>query len=385
MTMSSRVCLQFAISALVGGALVAAAHSQTNQDASVPKPTLPNPYHLVPDWPTLPASMKGPNDTKWGEVIRVHVAPNGNIWVFHRCFNDKPQGDATCLNRGDANPPILEFNPAGTLLKSFGVGLFAHPHGFTVDKDGNIWTTDTNDEETILALPAKNAQGVTMGQEVLKISPSGKVLMTIGTQGVGGNGPYTFDQPTGVSVAAGGSVFVADGHSGNKSKTARVVKYSPDGKFIKTWGHMGSEPGNFREPHDIYVGGSKGYVYVADRQNNRIQVFDQEGMFVAAWKQFGQPSSVYVDKQDNIYVGATYQDTSRGGSVTGPTTGPNDRAIVIGNAITGELKYLIPDPGDLSKMTDTGTSASGIAVDDQGNIYAADVGFNNLRKYLKVN
>ena len=86
--------------------------------------------------------MKGPNGRKWGEVIRVHVAPNGNIWVFHRCFHDKPNGDATCLNRGDANPPILEFNPAGRLLRSFGVGLFAHPHGFTVDKDGNIWTTD---------------------------------------------------------------------------------------------------------------------------------------------------------------------------------------------------------------------------------------------------
>ena len=67
--------------------------------------------------PTLPASMKGPNGRKWGEVIRVHVAPNGHIWVFHRCFNDQPNGDATCLNRGDANPPILEFNPAGRLLR----------------------------------------------------------------------------------------------------------------------------------------------------------------------------------------------------------------------------------------------------------------------------
>src|SRR6266571_4498424 len=157
------------------------------------------------------------------------------------CFCDKPSGDATCLNRGEANPPILEFNPAGRLLKSFGVGLFAHPHGFTVDKDGNLWTTDTNDQETILGMPAKNAQGVT---------------------------------------------------------------------FIKEWGHPGSEPGNFREPHDIFVGGSKGYVYVADRQNNRVQVFDQNGSFIAAWKQFGQPSSVYVDRNDNIYIGATYESVA---------------------------------------------------------------------------
>jgi hypothetical protein len=371
--------------AIVVAALAVLAYAQDGMRRPVPKPsTLPNPYRLVPDWPTLPANMKGPGGRKWGEVIRVHVAPDGNIWVFHRCFHDKPSGDATCLNRGSDNPPILEFNPTGRLIKSLGVGLFAHPHGFTVDKDGNIWTTDTNDEETILGMPAKNAQGVTMGQTVFKMSQSGKVLMTIGKEGVGGTGPYLFDRPTGVAIAPNGDIFVSDGHSRNRSNNARVVKYSADGKFIKEWGRMGPEPGNFRDPHDIYVGGSKAWVYVADRQNNRVQVFHQNGGFISAWHQFGQPSSVYVDKEDNIYVGATYQSALPGESVNGPTKGPNDRAIVVGNAITGALKYLIPDPGDLSKMTDTGTSASGIAVDDQGSIYAADVGFNNLRKYVKV-
>jgi hypothetical protein len=373
------------VAAAVVAALAAPAHGQGRGEPPAAKPsTLPNPYRLVPDWPTLPATMKGPGGRKWGEVIRVHVAPNGNIWVFNRCFNDQPNGDATCLNRGDANPPILEFSPAGRLLRSFGVGLFAHPHGFTVDKDGNIWTTDVNDDETIFGMPAKNAQGVPIGQTVLKISPAGKVLMTIGTPGVGGNGPNNFDRPTGVAIAANGDIFVSDGHSGNRSKSARVVKYSSDGKFIKSWGRIGPEPGNFSDPHDLFVGGSKGYVYVADRLNARIQVFDQEGTFVAAWRQFGQPSSVYVDKQDNIYVGATYPTGSRGESLFGPMAGPNNRAIVVGNALTGELKYLIPDPTDLSKMTDTGTSASGIGVDDQGSIYAADVGPNNLRKYIKV-
>jgi sugar lactone lactonase YvrE len=361
----------------------ATAFAQT-RDARVTRPSLPNPYRLVPDWPTLPTTMKGPNGRKWGEVIRVHVARNGNIWVFNRCFHDKPTGDATCLNRGGDNPPILEFNAAGTLLRSLGVGLFAHPHGFTVDRDGNLWATDSNDQESILGMPAKNAQGAAMGQTVLKISPDGKVLMTLGTPGVAGTGQYQFDRPTGVAIAANGDIFVSDGHAPNKSNSGRIVKYSPKGTFIKAWGRLGSELGNFRDPHDLYVGGSRGYVYVADRQNNRIQVFDQNGTLVTAWTQFGQPSSVYVDARDNIYVGATYQDPSRGESLTGPTTGPNDRAIVIANAITGELKYLIPDPGDLSKMTDTGSSASGIAVDEQGNIYAADVGFNNLRKYVWV-
>ena len=370
--------------AILGGAIVSPAHSQARGDAPAPKPTLPNPYRLVPDWPTLPASMKGPNGKKWGEVIRVHVAPNGNIWVFHRCFNDTPNGDATCLNRGDANPPILEFSPAGRLIKQFGVGLFAHPHGFTVDNDGNIWTTDTNAEATILGIPAKNARGVAIGQTVLKISRDGRVLMTLGKPGVGGAGPDLFDRPTGVAIGANGDIFVADGHSPNASNSARIVKFTKNGRFVKAWGHLGSGPGDFREPHDLYVGGSKGYVYVADRQNNRVQVFDQDGMFIAAWNQFGQPSSVYVDGHDNIYVGATFESVAPGRTALRPTPGPNDRAIVIGDAITGALKYLIPDPGDLSTMTDTGTSASGIAVDAKGTIYAADVGFNNLRKYERA-
>jgi hypothetical protein len=96
---------------------------------------------------------------------------------------------------------------------------------------------------------------------------------------------------------------------------------------------------------------------------------------------------VFVDKHDMIFVGSIYQNAqarARNESPMAATTNGNDRAIVIGNAITGELKYLIPDPADLSKMTDTGTSASGIAEDDQGNIYAADVGPNNLRKYVKA-
>jgi len=124
-----RVGFELTARAAVVFALGVIAHAQASPETPAPKPsTLPNPYRLVPDWPTLPATMKGPNGRKWGEVIRVHVAPNGNIWVFHRCFSDKPSGDATCLNRGDANPPILEFNPAGRLLRGFGVGLFAHPH-----------------------------------------------------------------------------------------------------------------------------------------------------------------------------------------------------------------------------------------------------------------
>src|SRR5579872_347241 len=369
--------------------------SARSQETQYPKPTdLPNPYRLVEGWPTLPKNLNGGH---WGEVIRVHAEPNGNVWVFHRCFSVVPPGHATCVQRGEDNPPILEFNPAGNLIKSFGSGIFAYPHGFTVDARGNLWATDVNDEPQILGLSAKNAGGVVMGQEVLELSPNGKVLMTIGKEGVAGNGPDAFDRPTGVAIAPNGDIFVSDGHYPNKFHTARVAKFSKDGKFIKSWGELGSGDGQLDEPHDICIGGSQNRVYVADRRNRRIEVFDQDGKFIASWKQFGQPSSVFVGKDDTIYVGASFSDAkdqieSRARARASENvadyievTKHEIRGIVIGSAKDGSLKAFIPDPADLTKMTDVGSSASGIAADDTGTtIYAADVAVHNLRKYVKV-
>jgi len=361
---------------LVAGAAVTvvtmAAHAQQPQ---YPKPAeLPNPYRLVEGWPTLPKSMNGGH---WGEVIRVLVDHTGNIWVFHRCFNTVPPGHATCVNRGEDNPPILEFDSAGNLLKSFGVGLFAYPHGFTMDGDGNLWASDVNDEETVLGMSTRTASGVMRGQEVLKLSPDGKVLMMLGKEGVAGDGPDTFDRPTGVSVAPNGDIFVSDGHYPNSHNAARIVKFTEDGRFIKAWGRKGSAPGEFNEPHDIFIGGSENRVYVADRKNSRIQVFDQDGNFIAAWSQFGQPSSVFVGEDDTIYVGAAFPDPAAKNKFN------ELRGIMIGSAKDGSLKAFIPDPSDINQV-EWGTSASGIAADDDGNVYAADVGTHNLRKYVRA-
>src|SRR5207253_6384165 len=203
-------------------AFVALAGSTRAQQTRYPKPTeLPNPYRLVDSWPTLPKNMNG---GQWGEVIRVHVDGRGNIWVFHRCFNVVPAGSATCIGRGAANPPILQFDPSGKLLKSFGAGLFGYPHGFTIDGNGNLWTTDVNDQETVLGMSARNTAGAVLGQVVVKLSPEGKVLMTLGKQGVAGTGSDGFDRPTGVAVAPNGDIFVSDGHDPNKSGAGRVVK-----------------------------------------------------------------------------------------------------------------------------------------------------------------
>jgi hypothetical protein len=360
---------------VVGACLFAALGVSTRaQQAQYPKPAdLPNPYHLV-SWPTLPAAMNGGH---WGEVIRISIDDrSGNIWVFHRCFNVVPPGSATCINRGAANPPILEFDPAGKLLTSFGAGLFAYPHGFTIDKDGKLWASDVNDKAEVLGMSAKNADGVIMGQEVLKLSPTGKILMVLGKEGVAGDGPDTFDRPTGVAIAPNGDIFVSDGHYPNAHKSARIVKFTKDGHFIKSWGHLGPEPGNFNEPHDIFIGGSQNRVYVADRKNKRIQVFDQDGNFIAAWTQFGQPSSVFVDKDDTLYTGVSFADPQAQNKLG------ELRGIMIGSAKDGSLKAFIPDPSDLNQV-ERGTSASGIAVDGNGAVYAADVGTHNLRKYVK--
>jgi DNA-binding beta-propeller fold protein YncE len=235
--------------------------------------------------------------------------------------------------------------------------------------------SDVNDEATVLGMSAKNADGVVMGQEVLKLSQDGKVLMTLGKEGVAGNGPDTFDRPTGIAVAPNGDIFVSDGHSPNAHGNARIVKFSKDGRYIKEWGHKGPRPGDLDEPYDIFFGGSQGRLYVADRRNSRIQVFDPDGNFIAAWAQFGQPSSVFVGTDDTIYVGASFRDpNAKKGEL---------RGIVVGNAKDGSLKAFIPDPADPDKL-DVGTTASGIAADDMGSIYAADVAAHNLRKYVKV-
>jgi hypothetical protein len=367
---------------LLAGMLMAGlATAACAQEPQYPKPTdLPNPYRLAEDWPTLPPGMNG---GRWGEVIRVHVHSDGNIWIFHRCFNTVPPGSATCIGRGEANPPILQFDPSGKLLKAFGAGMFGYPHGFTVDRDGNLWVSDVNDSDTVLGMPARNAAGVVLGQEVLKLDQNGKVLMMLGKMGVGGSGTDTFDRPTGVAVASNGDIFVSDGHAPNKSNNGRVLKFSADGRFIKTWGHKGSAPGDFDDPHDIFVGGSLGRVYVADRRNSRIQIFDQDGNFITAWHQFGQPSSVFVGPDDTLYVGAAFRDDSTRRNESARPQPGELRGIVVGSAIDGSLRAFIPDPTDLNTV-DRGTSASGIAADAMGSIYAADVGAHKIRKYVRL-
>ncbi len=271
-------------------------------------------YEKVEGWAKLPAGME------WGQVISVDMAPDGTIWAFHR-----------------AEPPILRFDADGNLIQSFGEGLFVRPHGFHIDRDGFIWATDQLGRDG-------------RGHQVFKFNQDGEVLLTLGTKGIGGEGPDTFNGPTDVAIGANGDIFVTDGHFNN-----RVVKFSEDGSFIQAWGSKGTAPGQFDLPHTIAID-SQGRVFVGDRSNARIQIFDQNGTFLEQWDQFGRVSGILITPDDTIYV-ADYQQ---------------HQALLIGSTKDGSIHTRIES-----------VIAEGIAIDRMGNVYAAEVAGRVLTKFEK--
>jgi DNA-binding beta-propeller fold protein YncE len=316
------------------------------QSKDAPRNDLPQPYQTTRDWGQLPP------DTKWAAVTAIEPAPDGTLYVIHRCFAN------SCAGRPE--PPILKYDPNGKLLKSWGHGMFIFPHGATVDRDGNLWVTDARGENG-------------KGHQVFKFDPDGKVLMTLGKAGVSGSGPDLFDQPTDVIVSPAGDVFVTDSHRNGKNN--RIVKFTRDGKFVKEWGRKGSGPGEISEPHTIAMD-SRGRLFVGDRENNRIQIFDQDGKYLAEWRQFGRPSGISITKDDTIYVAD---------SESGPDTGAHElpgikKGIRIGSAKDGSVVAFIED-----KESTAGdhAGAEGVGVDAQGNVYGAVVRRQMLERHTK--
>ena len=195
--------------------------------------------------------------------------------------------------------------------------------------------------------------------------------MTLGEAGVPGSDQSHFISPSAVAVAANGDIFVADGHGASDNN--RVVKFSKDGKFIKAWGKTGYAPGEFRTLHGIAID-SRGRVFVADRGNNRIQIFDQEGKHLATWLQFGTPSGIAFDDKDQIYVADSESD-----NVHESRLGAGHR---IGDAKTGWVTAFILDYGG-DPRTLTGSGAEFVAVDKHGNIFGGEPRPRQLRKYVK--
>jgi sugar lactone lactonase YvrE len=300
----------------------------------------PNPYRVVENWAQLPEGRA------WGQAIGIDIDRDGrSVWVYERC------GAKLCS--GSKLDPIHKLDPSGKVVKSFGAGLVNWPHGLFVDWDGNLWITD-----------GKGADG--KGHTVIKFSRDGKVLMTLGKPGVAGDGPDTFNSPSDVLVAANGTIFVADGH-GDKTN-ARIVKLASDGKFIKAWGKQGAGPGEFDVPHGLAMD-SLGRLFVADRSNNRIQIFDQEGKFLADWRQFGRPSGIYIDKNDILYAA----DSQSGEKYNAPFR----QGIRVGSVKDGKVTAFITEAGPTPNMPE------GVAADDEGNVFGGFTDKQTVKKFVK--
>src|SRR5436190_5154077 len=308
-------------------------------------------YQTIENW------FKLPEGRKIGSTAGITVVRDGtSVWTFDRC------GRQYCAVSNLA--PVMKFDESGKMVKSFGAGMFVRPHGIRIDREGNVWVTDGEGPDG--KDPNKNGKG----HQVFKFSPEGKVLMTLGKAGVAGDGPDTFNQPSAVVVAPNGDIFVADGHLGDNSNE-RIVKFSKDGKFIKTWGKRGTGPGEFDGPHAIAMD-SRGRLFVADRSNNRIQIFDQDGKFFEEWKQFGRPSGIFIDRSDSMFV-----IDSETKNVPGYGYNPGgSRGIRIGSARDGKVVAYIPDPEPDPDHTGS-TGGEGIA-EFGGVIY----GFGDHRQKL---
>ena len=320
---------------------------------SGPTNDLPNPYRTIDGWARMPEGRS------WGSTSAVAIDKDGrSIWVAERC------GANSC--GGSPLDPILKFDSAGTLVKSFGAGMLLSPHGITVDHDGNVWVTDcacTGRPEQ------RNTPG--KGHQVYKFSPDGVLLLTLG-RAAGARDTAFFWQPNDVLVAPNGNIFVAEGHSSADTANARILKFDREGKLLSSWGKKGTGRGEMDQPHALAMD-SRGRLFVGDRTNNRIQIFDQDGKYLAEWTQFSRPSGIYI-RNDTIYV-----TDSESGSVA-PAHGEWKRGIRIGSARDGAVWALIPDPA----VNATNTSAAeGVAVDAQGNIYGAEVGPRTLRRYVR--
>ena len=351
---------------VTGLLLIAIAAVGAQAPAEPPQPTndRPNPFETIEHY------FKMPEGRQWGSTSAVDVDKDGrSIWVGERC------GANTCL--GSALDPILKFDASGALVKSFGSGMIVFPHGIHVDRDGNIWITDGRDNRPQRARgappdsPLPPAPAKIIGHQVFKFSPDGRLLMTLGTPGGGRDADY-FYEPNDVLVAPNGDIFVSEGHSSAEGANARVLKFDKNGKFLKSFGKFGKGRGEFDQPHALAMD-SKGRLFVGDRGNNRIQIFDQDFTYITEWSQFSRPSGIVIDRKDNIYVA-----DSESGSVN-PPHGAWKRGIRIGSAKDGSIRWFIPDPAEKPPNT---SAAEGVAVDRGGNIYGAEVGPKALKKYV---
>jgi sugar lactone lactonase YvrE len=390
------VRMRFVVLAPMVAAIVLLGWHVRAQNGVAPANDAPNPYTTIRDF------FKLPEGRVWGSTSAVDIDKDGkSIWIAERCGANSCVADPA-TGKLSTLDPVLHYDASGKLIKAFGAGLFSAPHGIFVDRDGNVWITDYQDNAIRAArgagaagagggrgapggggqaarggtpaappAPPKPDPSATMGHQVFKFSPDGKVLMTIGKKG--GSLDECCFQPDDVLVAPNGDIFISQGHNDAPGSMQVIWKFDKTGKLIKSFGQFGHGPGEFDQPHSLAMD-SRGRLFVADRNNNRVQIFDQDGKFLDQWPQFSRPSGVFIDRKDILYVA-----DSESVSVSRNHDGWK-RGIRIGSVKDGKVMYFIPDPDENA----TGTSAAeGVAADSQGNIYGAEVGPRQVKKYVK--
>jgi len=355
--MSVVVCL-----ALRGSTLQAQARGGTPQTDKIQAVNSgANPYRVIRDW----AHIEG---RAWGGSNGVAIDRDGKtVWATDRCSPGPVPG---CL--GTKVNPVHHFDESGKEIGSFGGAMFVWPHGIHVDRDGNVWVTDARapgaDEIK------KFAGEQNKGSVVVKFSPEGKVLMTLGKPGVRGNPPEALTEPTDVVTDPGnGDVYVAESHTDvtDPNLVGRISVFNKNGKLLRTIGKTGTGPGEFRTPHALEFD-SKGQLIVADRHNHRIQILTKDGKFIREYDDFGRTSGLAIDKNDIIYT-ADSESTER--------VHPGWlRGIRIGSLKDGKVTTFIP-----AHKTDApdGAMGEGTAIDAAGNIYTAEATLRGVTKYVR--
>ena len=319
---------------------------------------LPNPYVTQRDFGKLP------DGRSWGSVSAVNIDIDGiHVWAGDRC------GANSCAT-SDVDP-IVKLDPEGNVVQSFGGGQIIWPHGMDVDAEGNVWIADARVANARELEANPSAAG--KGSAVIKFSPQGEVLMVLGTPGETGDPPTHFTDPNDVFVAPDGSIFVGDTHGAQfqdattPNAKSRISKFAPDGTFIMSFGQFGYGDGEFRSPHSLAMD-SQGRLFVADRGNRRIQIFDQQGNHLDTWYQFSRISGLFIDDNDVLYaIDSESDDNYNPGWRKG---------LRVGSARTGEVWYFIPEHVSArnSGMGGIGSMGEGVTVDAEGNIYAGEVG-----------
>ena len=323
-----------------------------------------NPYRVIRDWAQLTAEPR-----PWGGSNGVAIDRDGrSVWAVDRCSPGTAPG---CL--GTTANPVHHFDESGKEIRSFGGGMFVWPHGIHVDREGNVWVADARapGPDDLKKFPGEDKKG----SVVVKFSPEGKVLLTLGRAGVRGNPPEALTDPTDVVTdPANGDVYVAESHTDvtDPNLVARVSVFDRSGKFLRTIGKAGTGPGEFRTPHALEFD-SQGRLIVADRHNHRVQILTKQGKFIAEYPEFGRVSGLAIDSNDMIY---TADSESNERSHPGW-----QRGIRIGSLKDGKVTIFIP-PHMTPNSTD-GAMGEGIAIDAAGNIFTAEAQLRGVTKYVR--